>query len=338
MWDNIIIDSFKRGQRPIRVQRTTLIGLFLCSLPALAALPATAQTLTFSFPAPATQTYVRNEALTSYALPIGPFKNGAMQSIRIEGILQQTAWSLQAKGLTTLQILAPLRDQLINAGYSVLYDCETFACGGFDFRFGTDVAAEPAMHIDLGDFRYLAAKRMGPDGPNHIALVVSRSSTLGFVQLTEIGIAKAAAAPLVAAAAPIAKDIVPNASASPLGDGLAKQGSVALDDLIFASGAAELAPGEYASLEALAAYLRANPAARVALVGHTDASGALSGNIALSKQRAASVRSRMIDNYDIPTDQITAEGVGYLSPRDSNLTETGLTRNRRVEVMLLVSP
>lgn len=320
------------------MRKTTPICLLLRSLCVTAALPASAQTLTFSFPAPATQTFAQSEALTSYALPVGPFKEGGMQTLLIEGEVHQTAWSLQAKGLTTLQILAPLRDQLAAAGYTVLFECETFACGGFDFRFGTNIAAEPAMHVDLGDYRYLAAKRMGPKGPSHLALMVSRSSTLGFVQLTEVGEVTATTAPLVAAEAPVIKATEAIADTSPLADGLAKRGSVALDDLIFASGAAELDPGEYASLEALADYLRANPAAQVALVGHTDASGALAGNIALSKQRAESVRSWMLDSYAIPTDQIVAKGVGYLAPRDSNLTEQGLTRNRRVEVMLLVNP
>lgn len=321
------------------MQIATLIRLVLRCFCVVMALPAAAQTVGLSFPAPANQTLNRTEALTSYALPTGPFKDGTMQTTVIEGALQQTAWSLQAKGLTTLQILAPLRDQLTRAGYEVIYECETFACGGFDFRFGTDIAAEPAMHVDLGDFRYLAAKRMTPDGAAHISVIVSKSSSLGFVQLTEVGAAKTSSTPLISQATPVVtRDTAATSDISPLAEGLAKQGAVALDDLIFASGAADLDPGEYASLEALAAYLRANPANRVALVGHTDASGALAGNIALSKQRAESVRRRMIDSYAIPGGQMTAEGVGYLAPRDSNLTETGLTRNRRVEVMLLVNP
>ena len=320
------------------MQTTTLIRCLLSGICAVAVSAAIAEPLALDFPAPATQTFARTEVLTSYALPIGPFKDGAMQTRVIEGALAQTAWSLQAKGLTTLQLLVPLRDQLSAAGYVVIFECDTFECGGFDFRFGTDIAAEPAMHVDLGDYRYLAAKRMGADGPDHLGLVISRSPTLGFVQLTEIGSAKPISAPLTSPASPIVVDPVPAADASPLAEGLAKQGSVALDDLIFASGAADLDPGEYASLEALASYLRANPDARVALVGHTDASGQLAGNIALSKQRANSVRDWMIESYAIPPGQIIAEGVGYLAPRDSNLTEQGLTRNRRVEVMLLAVP
>lgn len=321
--------------------RTALIHRYLrcyCAAFVMAAVPVSAQALDFAFPAPATQSFNRSVPFTSYALPVGPFRNGAMDTRVIEGAVSQTAWSFPAKSLTTLQILALLRDQLATAGYVTLFECETRACGGFDFRFGTDIAAEPAMHIDLGDFRYLAAKRDGQAGPDHIAVIVSRSSTLGFVQITEVGKALPTPQPVVAPAAPLADKPAETTNTTPLGDGLAKRGSVALDDLIFASSAADLEAGEYASLEALAAFLRANPGSKVVLVGHTDASGGLEGNIALSRERAASVRAVMINSYDIPPEQISADGVGYLAPRASNLTDQGRTRNRRVEVMLLVNP
>lgn len=309
-----------------------------CAAVILAGLPLPLQAFTLNFPAPASQSFNRTEALSSYDLPIGPFANGKMQVDPVEGAITQEAWSLQAKGLSTLQILTPVRDQLKSLGFTILFECETSACGGFDFRFGADIAAEPAMHIDLGDFRYLAAKRIGPDGPEHIALYVSRSSTLGFVQITQIGKAQSVPETLVSPTADVPEKPAAITNSTPMAEGLAKQGSVALDDLIFESGAADLAPGEYASIEALAAYLRASPTQRVALVGHTDASGGLAGNIALSRERAASVRAWMIKNYAIPADQITAEGVGYLAPRDSNVTDQGRTRNRRVEAMLLVNP
>jgi outer membrane protein OmpA-like peptidoglycan-associated protein len=341
MWDNITIDSFKPEKRPRPVQRIALIQRLLrglCATVMIVAQPLPLQALDFVFPAPASQSFDSQDVFSSFALPIGPFLNGAMQTSVVEGAVSKTAWSLQAKDLTTLQILAPLRDQLTAAGFATLYECETIACGGFDFRFGADIAAEPAMHIDLGDFRYLAAKRMGPKGPEYISAFVSRSSTLGFVQITQIGTGQVTAKPLVPPTTEASIVPSPTISSTPLADGLAKRGSVALDDLIFASGASDLAAGEYASLDALATYLRTNPDSKVALVGHTDASGGLAGNIALSRERAASVRVSMIKNYDIPADQISADGVGYLAPRDSNLTDQGRTRNRRVEVMLLVNP
>ena len=85
----------------------------------------------------------------------------------------------------------------------------------------------------------------------------------------------------------------------------------------------------------MAAFLNAQPSVRVALVGHTDSVGSLSGNIALSKRRAQSVRQRLIDAHGIEAARMQAEGMGYLAPVASNLAETGRDQNRRVEVILL---
>lgn len=323
--------------------KTTMSHLGLrgfCAAVAMLTWPLPVFAFDFALPAQASQTFQRATTLSSFDLPIGPYKTGAMQTKSVEGAVSQVVWTVPIKDTTSLQLLAPLREQLADAGYQALYDCDTAACGGFDFRFGMDIAPEPDMHVDLGDFRYFAAERFGPAGASTIALVVSKSATLGFIQIVEVGPAKAGE-PTVQPTKPAENDAVqpkPAQQSTSFGAALAAEGSVALDDLIFASGAGELAPGDYASLAALAEYLRANPDAKVALVGHTDASGGLAGNIELSRGRALSVRRWIIDTYKIPTEQIAAEGVGYLAPRDSNLTETGLTRNRRVEVMLLVNP
>jgi outer membrane protein OmpA-like peptidoglycan-associated protein len=71
------------------------------------------------------------------------------------------------------------------------------------------------------------------------------------------------------------------------------------------------------------------------LVGHTDSVGGLSGNIALSKRRAQSVRQRLIDTHGVDPSRLDAEGMGYLSPAASHLTPEGREANRRVEVIVL---
>jgi OOP family OmpA-OmpF porin len=138
----------------------------------------------------------------------------------------------------------------------------------------------------------------------------------------------------VAAETPPAAAAAPGGPAPGLAAALAQTGAVALDDLTFATGSAQLGPGDFASLRDLAAYLAGNPDRTVALVGHTDASGDLAGNVALSRARAASVRDRLVRDYGAPADRVTAEGVGYLAPRATNLTPEGRTLNRRVEVVL----
>ena len=118
-----------------------------------------------------------------------------------------------------------------------------------------------------------------------------------------------------------------------LATGLETGGAQVLEDLVFPSGSASLVEGDYASLIALAAWLQADAGRKVVLVGHTDASGSLEGNIKLSRLRAESVRQVLLFKHNISPDRIQAEGIGFLSPRESNLTEDGRRKNRRVEVM-----
>ena len=304
-----------------------------------------ARAVVLEMPAAASVIGGRAESPGSYALPIGPYADEAVPVQRVEGALDQRAYRLESKGQTTLQLLQPLRDQLAAGGYAVIYQCDTADCGGFDFRYRMEVLPEPQMHVDLGDFRYLAAERKGSKGSNFVGLLVSRSSDQGFVQVTSVtALGAAAPAPLVEAgpvvgqalpvadvpAAPVAEPV-----AGGLGDQLQQKGTVALDDLVFGSGKAALEDKDYASLAELARWLAAHPASQVALVGHTDASGALAANVALSRQRAGSVRDWLLAHYGVAAAQVDAQGAGYLAPRDTNLTEAGRTRNRRVEVMLL---
>jgi OOP family OmpA-OmpF porin len=311
------------------------------SLPLVLALAAESPALglTLAFPGPATATASTSEAMTSYPLPIGPWADGAVPVRVMEGRRSDTAWRVAGSDLTTLQLLAALREQVVAEGYEVLWDCATDACGGFDFRFAIETLSEPEMHVDLGDFRFLAAERSGPSGPEALAILVSRSQEAGFVQLTTIGgadgIVTTGGAPPVVPVQPAPAEALP---AGTLAARLEASGAVALDDLAFESGSSRLGGGEFASLAELAAYLKANPSRTVALVGHTDASGSLAANVALSKQRAASVRDRLIADFGVPAAQVAAEGAGFLAPRASNLTEEGRARNRRVEVMITSTP
>ena len=115
---------------------------------------------------------------------------------------------------------------------------------------------------------------------------------------------------------------------------LGQSGRAILADLSFETGASELQDIPFESLTQLAQYLTENPERKVALVGHTDSSGSLEANIALSKRRATAVMDRLIADYGVDPAQIAAEGMGYLAPVASNLTQTGRDTNRRVEVII----
>lgn len=296
-------------------------------------MPGPALALDLAFPGPVQQTASRDAARSSFRLPIGPFANGSLPTELIEGSFAQVAYRVTLETPSTLDLMQGLRQQAEAAGYKVGFDCETAVCGGFDFRYGIDVLPEPDMHVDLGDFRYLSARR----GSDVLALLVSRTGTTGFVQVTTVGGA-VVAKPGASATAPSA----PKPMAAPKLDegggdligGLEQGAALALDDLVFPSGSSALAPGDYASLATLAVWLKSDPVRKVVLVGHTDASGGQEGNLRLSKLRAESVRQALLYTHKIAPDQVGADGVGSLAPRASNLTEEGRRKNRRVEVMM----
>lgn len=319
-----------RQNRRGKITGGLLLAVTLCF--ATAAMP-----LELTFPGPAEATANRTEELTSLRLPTGPFANNILPTMLREGALQMTAYRVELSKPSTLELMQPLRSQIEAAGFAISFECETLVCGGYDFRYGTEVLPEPDMHVDLGDFRYLAASGANSE---QIAVLVSRSGLTGFVQVTQIGgqapvlQAKAVAAAPKPTAAPIpARTDPPTQKGLPFLAGLEAGHAQVLEDLVFASGSSALAAGRYGSLAGLAAWLEADAQRRIILVGHTDASGTLEGNVKLSKLRAESVRQELLRSYKVAPEQVQAEGIGFLSPRASNLTPEGRDKNRRVEVM-----
>lgn len=323
-----------------------LIGPLLMVLP----WGAGAAPLTLDLPQPAAQTVAPQTQVGDLLLPSGPWTAAGIPGDRLAGRVSQSAWRVE-QPLATVDLMTRLTANVVAAGFQPIFDCATEACGGFDFRYAITVLPEPDMHVDLGDFRFLSARR----GDEGVTLLVSRSAQAAYVQITTVGPQPAAPAAQAAATAAAGVDAtastgdgtapepapesapaaapVPPADPSDPGAVLLAEGRLALDDLAFASGKGALEPGDYASLTALAGWLTAHPDMRVALVGHTDATGGLQGNMALSRARAQSVRAALIA-LGVPAAQMDAEGMGYLSPRASNLTEEGRQKNRRVEVVL----
>ncbi|SPH16714.1 Peptidoglycan-binding protein ArfA [Defluviimonas aquaemixtae] len=307
--------------------KSLALALLMCVPAAALAAP------TLVLPRQADRTAEEARAMGSYALPIGPWSDGQAETVATEGEVTQTAWRIRGADITTMALIAELRDQLIAEGFDVLFECETDACGGFDFRFSTRVLPEPEMHVDLGDFRFLSARRVAGPVPDYVSLLVSRSADSGFVQMTRVGAAMAKPAALAKPVPASARPPLPT-DADGVTTALNNAGKVVLQDLAFDSGSARLSEGDFASLSALAAWLGRNPGRRIALVGHTDAEGSLDANVSLSRQRARSVMERLVSAHGVNPAQLSADGVGYLSPIASNLTPEGRTRNRRVEAMI----
>ena len=66
--------------------------------------------------------------------------------------------------------------------------------------------------------------------------------------------------------------------------------------------------------------------------GHTDSDGSRAYNQKLSEQRATAVKNRLISNFGIPAEKVTARGFGEDQPVADNSTAEGKALNRRVDV------
>ncbi len=104
-----------------------------------------------------------------------------------------------------------------------------------------------------------------------------------------------------------------------------------LQQVHFATGSATILPDSFPMLMEIAQLLKANPTIKKMRVeGHTDSHGGADFNLDLSKRRAASVRTWLVE-HGIDTDRLESEGYGLTRPLQTNDTDEGRAANRRVE-------
>ena len=123
------------------------------------------------------------------------------------------------------------------------------------------------------------------------------------------------------------------ATASAIADGLKAEGKMAIYGVNFDTGKSDIRPDSKPQLAELAKILKAQPALKVLIVGHTDNQGDFSANIALSQRRAEAIVAALSHDYGIAAARMRAFGDANAAPVASNATEAGRARNRRVELV-----
>ncbi|MES2885665.1 MAG: OmpA family protein [Pseudomonadota bacterium] len=104
-----------------------------------------------------------------------------------------------------------------------------------------------------------------------------------------------------------------------------------LHGIYFNTGSAFLLPQSDATVQQVAALLKANAGWKITVEGHTDNIGTAAANLDLSQRRAEAVRAALVSAGVSPS-QLSVKGFGLSKPIDSNATLEGRARNRRVEL------
>lgn len=111
-----------------------------------------------------------------------------------------------------------------------------------------------------------------------------------------------------------------------------KAGMPSSNVLYFEFDSSDLKPAGAALADAWAAYLTANPSARVRLEGHTDERGTREYNVGLGERRGNSVM-QALTSRGVAERQLTVSSFGEERPVSSGHDESAWSQNRRVEIV-----
>ncbi len=129
------------------------------------------------------------------------------------------------------------------------------------------------------------------------------------------------------------QDDLVSVDADAMSKGIDVYGKIALYGIFFDHDKATIKPESKPALDEIAKLLKARPDLDLFVVGHTDMTGGLDYNVALSKSRAASVVEALVNDYGIEAKRLTPHGVGPLAPVFTNASDPGRAKNRRVELV-----
>lgn len=120
--------------------------------------------------------------------------------------------------------------------------------------------------------------------------------------------------------------------AAALNQGISETGKVAVYGIYFDSGKSVIKPESKPTIDEIVKMLQQSPKLKIFIVGHTDSDGSVESNMKLSSDRAAAVLKALTEN-GISASRLKSSGVGPYCPVESNHTEEGKAKNRRVELV-----
>lgn len=108
-----------------------------------------------------------------------------------------------------------------------------------------------------------------------------------------------------------------------------------LNNIYYKTNSADLDPRSTIVVDEFVEFLKANPKIKIEVYGHTDNVGNEASNLALSTDRAFTVRDMLVAKGISEKRLIAFKGFGSSKPVADNLTESGRAKNRRTEFAIV---
>ena len=246
------------------------------------------------------------------------------EQITVEGKVTRIAYLLP-QGRSPFEVYRQFREALTSAGFEVLWTCEREKeCGNWFSNNFNKLPGEKRIFIgeaiEEQEEYYLAARLPGSEGDVFVQVL-----TYPAVQKQNYARVR------VVESRPMEEGLV-KIDAEAMEKDLDRTGRVAIYGVTFDTDSAKIKPESNATLDEMAKLLKNNENLSVFIVGHTDATGTFDHNMDLSRRRAEAV-AKALSERGISRGRLKAHGVGPLSPVDTNETDEGRSRNRRVEMV-----
>jgi len=110
--------------------------------------------------------------------------------------------------------------------------------------------------------------------------------------------------------------------------------SFVINNIYYNTNSAEIKEESKLVLQSFADYMIENPKMKIEIQGHTDNVGNPKDNLALSTNRAFSIK-QLLESFKVDGKRIVAKGYGQDKPIADNKTEDGRSKNRRTEFLIV---
>lgn len=262
---------------------------------------------------------VENYGQTVFAT--GPVKKAAdaeKTSLTVEGKITRIFYRIP-KGVSALEVFRNFETKVKDANFDPIFSGGPDQINDYNFKYKhpVDIIREARLGYDI---YYLSAVKTVEGRKIYLSVLASPHSGGDGVRVGMIVAETKAMEMQMLDAAKMRLDMTEN-------------GRVALYGIYFDHNSAKLKPASKSTLDEIVKLLTNHPDLRIIVVGHTDYIGGFDYNIDLSKRRAKTVMDELVKHYGIDETRIKSDGVGYLAPAATNLTDAGRALNRRVELV-----